>query len=124
MAWTPPGAGQLRDAVRFERKLGASNVGGVVKGDWAVLIERRSVLLLPERGGEAVTAARLAGQSVWTLVCRLDSATKLITADDRAVDVRDPTRVFDIRSSLDLEGRGRWLVMTLEQGVGDGRTGT
>lgn len=124
MAWSPPGAGELRASVRFERRGPQANVGGVVvDGAWAVLIDRRSARLLPVRGGEQVQADRLSGVAAFELVVRSDSATRGVTTADRVVDRRDPTRVFDIRFAEDLEGRGRWIVLQLEKGTGDGRPG-
>lgn len=126
MAWTPPGPGKLRHRVRFDRKVKTGeNVGGIVRpAGWTVLVDHRRCLLEPVRGGEQVTADRAAGISMWTLTCYKDPGTRQVTIDDRVVDLDDPTLVFDVRSSLDLQGRGRWLVMTLEAGVGDGRQGT
>ncbi|MFZ4605156.1 MAG: phage head completion protein [Caulobacter sp.] len=124
MAWTPPDPGALRDAVRFERRPtltgDGDGAGNFESDDWAVLISHRSCRLLPQRGGEQVQAARLGGVDVWELVCRSDSATRAVVVGDRAVDERDPRRSWNIRSVLDLEGRGRWLVMTIERGGADG----
>lgn len=123
MAWTPPGAGELRQRVRFEKRTSAENDGGIVRSDWGVLIDSRRVQLLPVRGGEATAAMRATGQDLWTLVVRSCSATRAVTTDHRVASLDQPGVVFDIRSVLDLEGRGRWLVMTLERGKGDGRQG-
>lgn len=124
MSWVAPQSAELRSTVRFERRAGQGNRGGVVKSEWQPIVSARRARLLPLRGGEVVQAARLAGQSAWELVIPFDRALAGLTTDDRAVDARDPARVFDIRSILDLEGRSRWLVMTLEQGTADGRAGT
>jgi len=124
MAWSPPAAGELRDRVRFDRRGSGGNSGGVVKSDFAPLIASRRARLLPVRGGEEVIADRVAGVSGWELVIRFDSATSKLAADDRVVDLRDESRVFDIRFVEDLEGRRRWLVLQLERGKGDGREGS
>lgn len=125
MAWIPPGAGELRHSVTFWRRGPAANVGGVVRADWSLLVpEPRSARLLPVRGGEGVQADRIAGVSAWELVVRFDSQTRLVCTADQVIDRHDPTRVFDIRFAEDLEGRGRWIVMQLEKGTGDGRDGT
>lgn len=123
MAWRPPGSGELRHSVRFERRGRASNVGGVVRQDWATLIPSRRARLLPLRGGEQTQADRLGGVSAWELVVRADSETRGVTTDDRVVNRRDERQGFAIRSILDLEGRGRWLVLTLELGADDGVQG-
>lgn len=132
MAWTPPDPGELRHAVRFERRPIADQAGeagdgdgaGNYEGDRAILIDKRSVRLLPLRGGEQVQAGRLTGVDAWELVVRSCSATRLVTPGDIAVNLRAGVIAvgteFNIRSSLDLEGKGRWLVMTLERGVAGG----
>lgn len=124
MAWTPPDPGALRDAVRFERRptlTGDGDGAGNFEDDsWDLLIEHRACRLLPVRGGEQVQAGRAGGIDLWELVCRRDSATAGVVAGDRAVNARDTRQTWNIRSSMDLEGRGRWLVMTLERGVADG----
>jgi head-tail adaptor len=123
MAWSPPAAGELLDRVRFDRRGSGQNTGGVVSAAWETLIASRRARLLPVRGGEQVVAARIAGVSDWELVVRFDSATARLTADHRVVDLRDETRIFDIKFVADLEGRRRWLVLQLEQNRGDGREG-
>jgi head-tail adaptor len=123
MTWTPPAAGELRSRVRFDRRGAGENSGGVVRSGFAPLIASRRARLLPVKGGEEVIADRVAGVSGWELVIRFDSATSRLAADDRVVDLRDDTRVFDIKFVEDLEGRRRWLVLQLERGKGDGREG-
>lgn len=130
--WKPPDPGELRHAVRFERRPIADQGGedgdgdgaGNYEGERSILIGQRSVRLLPLRGGEQVQAGRLTGIDAWELVVRSCSQTRLITPGDIAVNLRPGviavSTEFNIRSSLDLEGRGRWLVMTLERGVAVG----
>lgn len=120
MAWSPPGAGQLRHKVKFQRRGPGSNDGGVVKYDWLSFGSPRKCRLLPVQGRETVQADRLAGVSAWELTLRQDSTTRALTTDDRVLDARAAGKPFAIRSILDLEGRGRWLVLTLEAGAEDG----
>lgn len=123
MAWTPPKV--LRQRVKFQRRARGTPVGGIVKDpEWSDLIPHRFAELLPVRGGEAVTAARLSGQEAFTLVVVSCTATRAVTTDDRVIDLDDPGRPFDVKSNLDLLGTRRWQVMTLERGSGDGRPGT
>jgi hypothetical protein len=121
MAWTPPGAGELRHRVKFYRRPSLDEAGEA--GDGAGNFARdltplctRDVQLLPLRGGEEVIAGRSQGVDVWTLVVRSCSMTRRLRTDDVAEDERGSLGKFNIRSSLDLEGRGDWLVMTLERG--------
>lgn len=118
MAWTPPGAGELRQKVKFQRAAAQGNVGGVVQTDFADIAgSARECRLLPLRGGEQVQAARLEGVSAWELVLRADSMVRALTADDRAVNARDAAQIFAIRSILDLDGTDAWRVITLELNV-------
>ncbi|MFZ0267767.1 phage head completion protein [Caulobacter sp.] len=121
MAWTPPSAGELRQRVRFEARAQTAGDGyGNTEGDWEVIVSDRRVRLLPVRGGEAVQADRLAGLSAWTLDVPADTLVRTVAPQMRVVDCRDPTRTWDVKSVLDLEGRDRWRTMTLEMGGSDG----
>jgi hypothetical protein len=117
MAWTPPGPGEFNAKIRFDRRAASGqNRGGHVKAAYAEVCTR-SGRLLPLKGGEDVQAGRLAGVAAYSLDIRQDSTTRGLTTDDRAVDARDPSRVFAVRSILDLEGRGQWWTLTIEQGA-------
>lgn len=121
MAWKPPRRSELRDRFRFERRTAPIDDGyGNTQSGWEPFVPARRVRLLPTLGGERVQADRLAGISAWTLDVPADRELRQVNNDCRAVDDRDPSRTFAIRSSLDLEGRGRWLTMTLEKGGVDG----
>lgn len=106
--------------MRFERLGPAANVGGVVRRDWLPLVARRSVRLTPLDSVEREQAGRAKAIERWELTVRMDDDVAGVTPDDRAVDRRDDRRVFDIVGILDRTERGRWLVMTLERGAGDG----
>ncbi len=121
MAWTPPGRGELVERIRIERRTAPIEDGyGNAEGEWATFVDSRRVRLLPVLGGEAVQADRLAGISAWIMDIPADTLVRQVTPDMRAVDIRDPERVWNIRSSLDLEGRNCWRTMTLEMGGADG----
>jgi hypothetical protein len=121
MSWTPPGRGELRERVRFEMRGPKANVGGVVRDGWVVFCPDRRVRLLPVRGGEVVQGARATGVSMWNLDVPADVLVRQLTTSMRVVDCRDETRVWDIRSVLDLEGKNRWRTLTVEMGTADGR---
>ncbi|MDB5458149.1 MAG: hypothetical protein JWP92_3734 [Caulobacter sp.] len=120
MAWTPPNRAELRARVRFEKRIGRSNVGGVVRSTWETFCPDRRVRLLPLRGGEDVQADRAAGVSIWVLDVPADAVLRGVTTDMRAVDCRDETRTWNIKSVLDLLGTDLWRTMTLEFGGADG----
>lgn len=117
-----PKAPELRAKVRFERRSGKGNVGGVVKSEWTALGIERSARVTPRLGGEGVLAARLTATQPVEITVRYDSQTRTITPDHRVVDTRDATRVWAIKSIADVEsGRDRWLNMLCEAGGTDGR---
>jgi hypothetical protein len=120
MAWIPPGRGELKERVRIERRSAPIDDGyGNVQGGWETFVPSRRVRLLPTRGGEAVQADRLQGISAWVLDVPADSLVRLVTDDMRVVDDRDASRIWAVRSVLDLEGRDRWRTLTLEMGGAD-----
>jgi head-tail adaptor len=128
MAWKPPGANELRSRVRFQKKGPGENIGGEVRREWVDLPQAsRACRLQPVRGGEETMADRQSGVSLFDLVVRFDSVTRTITDDHRVVcdilagKTLSPPREFAIKWAEDLEARGRWIVMLLEAGKGDGR---
>lgn len=117
-----PRAPELRDKVRFERRSGKANVGGVIKSDWVPLGIERSARVVARMGGEGALAARLTATQPVEITVRYDSQTRTITTADRVVDARDPGRVWGIRSIGEVEGgRDRWLNLLCEAGGTDGR---
>jgi head-tail adaptor len=116
----PKGAGDLRDRVRFERRLTVRDEDGNAVDDWAVLGSDRSASLLPTRGGETVQAGRVQGRGLFDLWVRHDSLTSTITPGDRAVNVRTDTP-FNIKwGPEDMDGRRQWLLFQIEDGGASG----
>lgn len=117
----PTGAGDLREAVRFDRRVAGPGDGyGNPQGVWQVLIDRRAAKLQPTRGGESVIADRAQGASTWDLWVRFDSATSRVTTDDRVVDLRRPAVTYNIVFAQDMTGLRRWILMQLTLGKADG----
>jgi hypothetical protein len=116
-----PSAGDMRQSVRFERRASASDGYGNAEGDWLEFIAKRSVSLLPVKGGAEVVAQRLQGVEAYTLLVYSDSQTRQLTDADRVVDRRDQNRVFKIIGQpKDPDGKRRWLLIQLELGKADG----
>lgn len=120
MAWKPPGRGELTAIVRFEQRAVTANVGGVVREDWVTFCPSRRARLLPVRGGEQTIADRLAGVSAWVVDIPADNLVRQVTPDMRLVDERNPAKTYNIRSTLDLEGRDAWRTMTCQLGLEPG----
>ena len=113
-------AGELDRRLRFERRASASSDGeGNYEGAWETVCTR-AASVLPKRTGasEIVLAGRLQGRVQYTIIVHSDSGTRTITPDCRAIDTRDETIIFNIRSVLDLDGRRAMLTMDAETGVG------
>lgn len=116
----PKGAGDLRQRVKFQRRgEGDDGYGNPVTG-WADLDISRACSLTPTRGGEAVQTGRVAGTASWDCWVRNDSGTRSLLTGDRAIDVRDATRTFNITFIGDMDGDRAWLLLQLKSGVADG----
>lgn len=116
----PKGAGDLRHRVKFQRRAeGDDGYGNPVEG-WTDLGIERAASLTPTRGGEDVQAGRVAGKASWDCWVRNDSGTRQITTSDRVVDVRDPSRTFNVTFADDMDGDRVWILMQLTSGGVDG----
>lgn len=114
MALNPPPAEQFRQALTFQRRAAATNVGGVVQGDWEKIHACRAAVI-PVTGGEDIIAGRMAGQarySIWIRTC-LDAKT--IDAACRAVDDRTG-QVYNLGMPIDPEQAGRHLLIDAKAG--------
>lgn len=116
----PKSAGDLRNAVRIERRADSSDGAGGTKTDWETLIAERDCQLTPTRGGESIQAQRNQGTVQFDCWMRCDDDTLGITADDRAVDLDNANRTFNITPVGDMTGKGQWLLFQFMQGVADG----
>lgn len=117
----PRGAGELRQKVRFERRVNTPDGYGNTKAGWEDLALDRSCSLTPTRGGESVQAGRAAGSASWDMWLRNDRALRGVTTADRVVDARDGSRSFNIVfGPVDMDGDGRWLFCQLVSGGADG----
>lgn len=117
----PKGAGDLRQKVKFQRRNAGDDGYGNAEGDWADLDIIRSCSMAPTRGGETVQAGRLTGTALWDIWVRAGSAAKSLAVGDRAIDVRDQTRVFNIVfGPADMDGRNTWLLLQATTGEASG----
>lgn len=118
--------GELRDQVRFERRVDAANVGGVVRASsWSPIFAAVRAKVFPLRGGEGVQAARLDGRDVYEVTVRGTSATRAVTRDDRAVIIvhtpEGPQETtLAIRSIANPDRRGEWLQFLCDTASADG----
>ena len=107
-------AGDLRERLRFERPVSASDgLGGTVNGFETAFEARGGYQRL--RGSETVQAARLDGRQPTVITIRSFAAARQAGTDWRIVD-RGSGEIFNIRSVTETKDR-RWLEFLAESGV-------
>jgi len=116
-------AGTLRDAIYIERRgvSGDDGYGNVVE-DWARFSPPTGNLaanIIAIRGNEQLIAARTTGVVMYEIKVRYSSLTVGINAGDRVVNARTG-ETYNIKASIDPEGRKRRIVLTCETGGPDG----
>lgn len=117
----PKGAGDLRQRVKFQRRLVADDTyGNTISGAFSDLGVSRACSLSPTRGGESVQAGRLAGTASWDIWVRHDSGTLSLRVGDRAINERDASQTFNIVFIGDMDGRLAWLLIQATTGGADG----
>lgn len=119
-----PLAREMRDRVKFQRRQTTPTALGGTTGVWVDFIASRAAKLKPFRpsrhGGVEALAGRAQATAPFDMFVRYDSMTSQITAEDRVVDLNDPTRIFKITFVQDMETRHLWLTFQLELGIADG----
>ncbi len=110
MPMTPPHAGKLKHRLRFERRDGGSNVGGVVKYGWTPIdgLVSVSASVEPTRGGEETIAGRMASKVSYDIWARSSAALRGLLATDRAVNARTG-EIYNLAPAIDPPGRRQWL---------------
>jgi SPP1 family predicted phage head-tail adaptor len=108
-------ASDLRDRVSLEKQEEVDDGYGGVTGQWVAQFERGACILL-SKGGETVIASRLQSIQPALIIVRFDSETATITADWRLIEVRSGT-TYNIRTSADMERRGRFITMLCDAGA-------
>jgi SPP1 family predicted phage head-tail adaptor len=109
--------GKLRERLRFESPTSVSDgLGGTTQGwsdEFSVAARAQ-----PRVGGEVVLAERLHGRQAYLIYVRSSSQTRQIEPDWRAVDTRDETLVYQIKSpSRNMDEKGAYLEMDAMIGV-------
>lgn len=108
-------ANDLRDHVSLEKREEIDDGYGGVVGQWVPQFERNACILL-SKGGETVIAARLQSVQPALIIVRYDAETATITAAWRLIETHSGT-IYNIRTSADMERRGRFITMLCESGV-------
>jgi len=98
-----PSTGQLRDRVTFQARSKIDDgYGNEVSGPWEDKFTV-SARVTASPGRETVTAQRLQGINPVDVWVRWSEQTAQIQTEWRAIDARDPSRVFAILSVTDPE---------------------
>lgn len=110
-------AGKLRDKLFFQcRAIVDDGFGNEVSGDWQTKFTAAAELI-PLKGGEPVLAARLSSVQPYIIRIRSCVAARAVTPAWRAVDARNPSRVFNITAAVDPDNKNAWLDIMATQGV-------
>lgn len=112
-------AGGLNERFTFQKRAGTAGDGyGNFQERWEsqFTVWTKRLFL---RGGETVVAERLQGRQPAVLTIRASSQTAQITTDWRAVNARDATEVYNIRSISFSEDRSFYDILC-ERGVASG----
>jgi head-tail adaptor len=114
------GASAFRHTIRFDKKVFVDDPGGGTTSSWQPQFTRKAALNML-RGGETVTAQRLAGTQPALIRVIRDSHTAQITPAWRAVEIRngEAVRYFGIKTAADMEGKNREISMLCEAGAAD-----
>lgn len=110
-----PSDGDLWRRLMFQRRALTSDGYGNNQGDWADEFAC-DAWVREKLGGEVVLQERLAGRQPLTITVRYFSRTAAVTPEWRAVDARDPSRVFNLRSKANPDGRNRWIEFAADEG--------
>jgi head-tail adaptor len=111
------GAGQLREKLLFQRRAVVDDgMGNEQAGDWETQFTAAADLI-PLRGGEPVIAARLAGVQPFVIRTRSCVTARAVTTAWRAVDARNPSRIFNITSAANVDQKNAYLDLMATQGV-------
>jgi head-tail adaptor len=110
-------AGNLREMLHFQRRGPTDDgYGNPVSGDFSTVFTT-AARLEPMRGSETVIASRLQGVQPYRLTVRSSGETWQVGAEWRAIDARDASRVFNIRSAANVDEKDAYIEMIVEKGV-------
>lgn len=114
------GAGQLRERVTFQRQAtGAGDGAGNFGEDFADLAGATSCAaeINPLNGSEISISEGIQGRAVYEVRIRYTAERAAIKVDDRMIDARDPTRIFNVKSPpRNTDQRRKYLKLLVELG--------
>jgi head-tail adaptor len=111
------GAGAMREKLHFQmRAMVDDGFGNEQAGDFATQFTT-AAQLIPLKGSEPVIAARLAGVQPYIIRIRSSVSARGVTVAWRAVDARNPSRIFNITSAANVDEKNAYIDMMATQGV-------
>lgn len=113
---TKPSAGCLREKISFQVKVTSPDDYGNEQTEWQTQFTAAAELI-PLKGGEPVIAARLTGVQPYIIRIRSHPAARDVTTAYRAVDARNPSRMFNITSAANIDQKNAYIDMMATQGV-------
>lgn len=110
-------AGKMREKLHFQaRAMVDDGFGNEQAGDFATVFTAAAELI-PLKGGEPVLAARLTGVQPFVIQIRGSTAARGLTTAWRAVDARNPSRIFNITSVANVDQKNAYIDLMATQGV-------
>lgn len=109
--------GKRRDKLHFQsREIVEDEYGNEVSGPFATVFTEYAELM-PLKGGESVLASRLSGVQPFVIRIPGSASARNVTTAWRAVDARNPSRIFNITSAANLDQKNAYIDMMATQGV-------
>jgi SPP1 family predicted phage head-tail adaptor len=109
-------AGKLRERLKFQKRGEPVDDGyGNTVTDWVDQFTV-SARVKPRLGSEPIIAQRLQGVQPVTITVRASSDTRQIAPDWRAIDTRDATKVYNLRTAA-ADEKDRFIEMLADDGA-------
>lgn len=117
-------AGQLRELITVQRAGDTKDqYGNAQTGAWAAVtgLEDVPAQVRPARGQERVGAEGITATAMFEIRLRWTAAAAGIRINDRIIDARDASRVFNVKAPpLNYDQRTRFITIMAEAGGADG----
>lgn len=94
--------GMRRDRIVFQRRFrdAAPDAQGRVRNEWQDISPQMDTDLIPIRSGDEVMAGRIGGVTAYRVKPWYHPSLENLTVSDRAVDTRNPNRIFKVESVM------------------------
>jgi len=109
-------SGALRQKIDFQARVTSPDEYGNEQTEWVTQFAEPAELI-PLKAGESVIAARLTGTQPFVIRIRSSQRARGVTTAWRAIDARNPSRIFNITSVANFDQKNAWLDMMATEGV-------